>query len=121
MKENIRRQVEKLLLVIACLLTVVFCKSVKAEAKVSIAAGDYNTVLIKEDGSLWTAGRNDYGQLGNGKTGTDQKKPIKAMTSVSQVAFGSAHTGIIKKDGSLWMCGYHEYGTIGDGTEYDKT
>ena len=120
MKENIRRQVEKLLLVIACLLTVAFCKSVKAEAKVSIAAGVYNTGLIKQDGSLWTAGRNDYGQLGNGKTGTNQKKPIKAMTSVSQVAFGSEHTGIIKKDGSLWMCGNNEDGQLGDGTESDR-
>ena len=32
----------------------------------AIAAGDYHSLFLKSDGSLWAMGWNDYGQLGDG-------------------------------------------------------
>jgi hypothetical protein len=50
-----------------------FCDNKGAFSKVqnisnikSVAAGDYTILALKEDGSLWAAGQNQYGQLGLG-------------------------------------------------------
>jgi len=32
----------------------------------TIAAGDYHTIALKTNGSLWAWGYNDYGQIGDG-------------------------------------------------------
>jgi alpha-tubulin suppressor-like RCC1 family protein len=31
-----------------------------------ISAGEYHSLILKEDGSVWAAGYNYYGQLGTG-------------------------------------------------------
>ena len=33
---------------------------------VSLAAGGSHSMVLKKDGSVWTTGRNNYGQLGDG-------------------------------------------------------
>src|SRR6185369_10018321 len=42
---------------------------------VRIAAGEYHTVALATDGSLWTWGYNYYGQLGNGSSANYQTSP----------------------------------------------
>ena len=32
----------------------------------AIAAGYYYSMVLKTDGTVWAAGRNDYGELGDG-------------------------------------------------------
>ena len=34
----------------------------------AIAAGDYHSMALKTDGTVWAAGSNGYGQLGDGTT-----------------------------------------------------
>ena len=34
----------------------------------AVAAGVYHSLIVKSDGSLWSAGNNDKGQLGDGTT-----------------------------------------------------
>ena len=41
-----------------------------------ISAGYYHTAMIKNDGSLWMSGLNQYGQLGDGTT-TNRLVPTK--------------------------------------------
>lgn len=72
------------------------------------------TAVIKSDGSLWTWGRNGYGQLGNGST-EDSSVPIKIMENVTAVSCGMGYTAAIKTDGSLWMWGHNAYGQLGNG------
>ena len=44
----------------------------------TISAGEFHTAAIKTDGSLWTWGSNEYGQLGDGTTGR-KLTPVKIM------------------------------------------
>jgi len=43
----------------------------------AIAAGDYHTVALNGDGTVWTWGRNSYGQLGDGST-TNRSTAVRA-------------------------------------------
>ena len=57
-----------------------------------VAAGGFRSLFLKNDGSLWAMGHNDYGQLGNGNT-SSQYSPIEVIDSgVAQVAAGGYHS-----------------------------
>ncbi len=77
-----------------------------------------HAALIKTDGTLWTWGRNQRGQLGINDA-TDRNTPITTMvggTNWKQVSAGYRATAAIKTDGSLWTWGYAAYGAIGRGS-----
>lgn len=80
-----------------------------------VAAGNGYSMIIKQDNSLWTCGRDSYGCLGVGSQkiycNTEQ-----IMTGVKDVSAYDSHTLILKTDGSLWACGWNYRGQIGDGT-----
>lgn len=84
----------------------------------TVSLGNGHTAAIKEDGSLWTWGWNEYGQLGLGTTG-DRSNPVKIMDGVASVSLGVGHSAAIKEDGSLWTWGRNECGQLGDGTTGD--
>lgn len=59
--------------------------------------GSYHSVAIKTDGTLWSWGRNDYGQLGD-NTVTHKSSPIQNTaggTNWKQVTCGLYHTAAI--------------------------
>lgn len=86
-----------------------------------VSCGDNYTAAVKTDGTVWTWGNGDYGQLGNGDCGvpsdkeTMQSRPVKIMDGAKTVACGGSHTAAIKTDGSLWMWGYASSGELGNG------
>jgi YD repeat-containing protein len=86
----------------------------------AIAAGYKHTVVVKNDGTVWTWGWNSDGQLGDGTT-TDRKTPVQVsgLTNVKAVAAGYYHTVALKNDGTVWSWGYNYYGQLGDGTSGD--
>jgi alpha-tubulin suppressor-like RCC1 family protein len=83
---------------------------------VSISAGNYHTIALKSDGSLWAWGANANGQLGDGGT-TNHSSPEQIGTDKNWVAIaaGGAHTIALKSDGSLWAWGANANGQLGDG------
>ena len=91
----------------------------------AVSAGYWYTAAIKTDGSLWTWGYNEYGQLGDGTTDREnpygKSTPIKIMDDVAAVSAGSGHTAAIKTDGSLWTWGRNDDGQLGDGTTEGKS
>jgi len=84
---------------------------------IEISAGAYHTVALKEDGTVWTWGNNESGQLGDG-TEIDKGEPVqvKGIEGVKAIAAGGYHTVALKEDGTVWTWGENLYGQLGDDT-----
>jgi len=87
-----------------------------------VASGYAYTTCIKTDGTLWTWGSNDYGELGD-NTIVSKSSPIQTVaggTNWKQVAanknFNGSTIASIKTDGTLWLWGDNTYGQLGDNT-----
>ena len=79
-----------------------------------VACGEFRSVAIKTDGTLWTWGINSSGQLGINDT-TQRNTPATTFaggTNWKQVACGYKHTAAIKTDGTLWTWGQN-FGQLG--------
>jgi len=77
---------------------------------VAASCGTEHAAAIKNDGSVWTWGANDHGQLGNGKL-DGPRVPIKVMDGATAVSCCGGQTAAIKTDNSLWMWGVLELHT----------
>ena len=83
-----------------------------------VAGGYYHTTAIKTDGTLWTWGHNNQGQLGD-NTIIHRSSPVQTVaggTNWKLVACSYMHTAAIKTDGTLWTWGYNPQGQLGDNT-----
>ncbi len=82
---------------------------------VQVHAGDNFSVALKSDGSLWTWGSNNLGQLGDPNLGEDGRTtPGKVGSSLwSTITVGDTWAYGIKRDGSMWRWGaqrkYYNY------------
>ncbi|WP_075983178.1 RCC1 domain-containing protein [Bacillus massilinigeriensis] len=81
-------------------------KPIKGITGTAISAGAYHTLVLKRDGTVWSFGQNQTGQLGNNKT-SDSYKPVKVtgLTGVKDIAAGDSFSLALKKDGTVWMFG----------------
>jgi alpha-tubulin suppressor-like RCC1 family protein len=89
----------------------------------SISAGMYYTISAKTDGTLWSWGQNNQGQLGlNNITAYSSPKQVGALTNWLSVAGGQYNVASIKMDGTLWMWGLNGNGQLGLGnvTKYSS-
>ena len=75
-----------------------------------------HAVAVKEDGSVWTWGRNTYGQLGDGTT-TPRYTPtqVPGVADVVSADAGSRHTLVLKADGTVLGWGARDGGGGGAG------
>jgi alpha-tubulin suppressor-like RCC1 family protein len=95
---------------------------------VDISAGNRHTVYLKSDGTVWGAGKNSQGQLGDGtegaatEDGVNQVNPVRAgITNVVAIAAGGSHTVYLKSDGTVWAAGDNWAGQLGDGTKTNRS
>ena len=77
--------------------------------------GGRHTVGLKPDGTLWTWGSNEYGQLGN-NTRINSYIPIQVgvMRNWVMASAGQLHTMALRSDGTLWAWGNNGFGRLGD-------
>ena len=89
----------------------------------SVYGGGYHTFILKNDGTLWGCGRNDYGQLGLRDTTDRSVFTIIGINSgnIKEIYLGGGHTIILKNDGTLWGCGYNNHGQLGLGDTTNRT
>ena len=68
----------------------------------------------KTDGTLWTWGRNLYGQLGHGNN-TDYSSPKQVGSGTDWATISGAYqsTFAVKTDGTLYSWGYNNCGMLG--------
>ncbi len=94
----------------------------KARVIPYVSSGEYHTMVIKTNDSLWAFGRVIEGPrpdnlIVGGFTPvavlTAPEGP--AMTSVKQVSSGAKHTMILKTNGDLWAIGSNSNGQLGNG------
>jgi alpha-tubulin suppressor-like RCC1 family protein len=83
-----------------------------------VSAGASHTTAIKTNGTLWSWGLNNYGQLGvSANVGTNAVNPspvqVGALTNWSETSIGYDHTTAIKTDGTLWAWGNNNLGQLG--------
>jgi alpha-tubulin suppressor-like RCC1 family protein len=75
---------------------------------IAIAAGEDHSAVIRSDGTLWTFGSNQFGQLGtttNYGSLEPNRQPILVMDGARAVAAGVRHTVVLKTDGAVWTFG----------------
>lgn len=80
----------------------------------SVAAGMHHSLAVTEDGSLWTWGNNENGQLGDGSW-ESRYTPAKILDDVKSAYGASDNSYAIDEDGSLWAWGGNYYGQLGTG------
>lgn len=80
-----------------------------------VACGVTHTAAIKTDGTLWTWGVNNVGQLADNTT-VNKNSPVQTVsggTDWKQVSCGDSSIAAIKTDGTLWTWGWDKYGQLG--------
>jgi len=88
-----------------------------------ISAHTYSMASIKTDGTAWTWGLNNNGQLGT-LTTVNRSSPgtiIGGGTTWCQISVGRCHTGAVKTDGTLWTWGYNGLGELGDSSVVSRS
>jgi len=88
---------------------------------VDVSAGWFHSLAVKADGTVWSWGKNHYGQLGDGTTkGHYRPVQVVGLSDVISVAAGNGYSLALKSDGTVWAWGWNRNGQLGDGTYYEK-
>ncbi len=101
---------------------------------IAIAGGWEHTVVLKEGGTVWAAGRNLEGQLGDGTTiGSTLSSPIKLfvqvidsadptgyLTGIVAIDADDRHTVAVKQNGTVYGWGWNYGGKLCDSITDNK-
>lgn len=80
---------------------------------VKVVVGDYQILIIGDDGSLWVMGEDWFDQDDLNRAGW-APEPVKVLESgVLDVAAGRDHLLILREDKSVWSIGDNEEGQLG--------
>ena len=97
----------------------------------SLAAGAVHSLALRPDGSLWSWGGHQHGQLGIGSSAaldvceermvtpipcSPVPVPVVGLEDVVAVSAGANHVLALRSDGTVWAWGRNDDGRLGDGT-----
>lgn len=83
----------------------------------TLAAGLNHSLALKNDGTVWSWGLNNRGQLGLGNTNNSLvPMNLSGLSNVMMVSAGDYHSSAVTTDHSLWTWGYNASGQIGKGS-----
>ena len=73
----------------------------------AIAAGQYHSLALKNDGTVWAWGWNNYGQLGNGGNFISPVPvQVAGLTNIIAISAGGNNSIALKSDSTVWEWGY---------------
>lgn len=106
--------------------TGIFCcvdASMQAPPVYLKASACYNSVIaLKSDGTIWTWGINDAGQIGDVTEGMMDFRTspvmVRGITDAIDAVSGGGYNVVLKKDGSVWAWGI--WGRAVEKNEYSK-
>ena len=70
-----------------------------------VATDGFHTLALRSDGTVWSWGTNDHGEVGDGTTATRFSPVPLSLAAVTQIAVGSATSAAIRSDGTLLTWG----------------
>lgn len=112
------KRVLSVLVALILLLTVVAgCTRPIATDFVMVVAGDYNTVALKSNGTVWAWGECLYWILGDANI-ISSKTPVQVqgIDNIVSIALGQEHILALKSNGTVLAWGSNDFGQLGDGT-----
>ena len=85
---------------------------------IQIACGGFHTAVITQDGSMYTFGGGEHGQLGHGDK-VNKVQPTLVQTlrdvSISQITCGWSHSVALTSTGEVYTWGNGDHGKLGHG------
>ncbi len=91
------------------------------DSVVALAAGDDHLLMLRSDGTVWTCGRNLYGQLGDNST-DDRPTPVQVfdisgsvLDDIIAIAGGGNFSLALRADSTVWGWGNNGLGQLGTG------
>jgi alpha-tubulin suppressor-like RCC1 family protein len=87
---------------------------------IDIKTADFHSIALKSDGTLYSFGENDFGQLGDGtKVTSSRPVQVKGLTNVIDFDTSNSHGAAATADGSVWVWGLNDYGQLDGSTRSD--
>jgi alpha-tubulin suppressor-like RCC1 family protein len=89
---------------------------------VELHGGREHVVALRTDGTVWTWGSSQFGQLGSGGT-ANRSTPgvVTGLAGVARVGAGHYHSMALLGDGTVRAWGMNGQGQLGDGTTTNRT
>jgi alpha-tubulin suppressor-like RCC1 family protein len=86
------------------------------DAIVAIDAGYSHSIALKADGTVWTWGSDNNGELGDDVTRANKSTPVQVsgLSGVYSIAAGSFHNLALTCNGTMWAWGWDAYGQLGN-------
>jgi len=90
-----------------------------------VAVGTHHTLVLMSDGSVYSVGGGEYGQLGNGEFSKFSLEPQKIEGNlenhhVTFIASGSMHCAAVTNNGEMFVWGRGEDGQLGLGNRENQ-
>lgn len=82
---------------------------------ISANAGAFHVLALKPDGTVWSWGLGESGQVGNNST-LNALSPVQVGNGFTTISAGRSSSFAIKADGTLWAWGSNSSNQLGTGT-----
>jgi hypothetical protein len=83
---------------------------------IAVSAGRKHTIALKNDGTVWTAGDNEFGQLGNGTlNGSASFIQVPGLTNIESIEAGEYSSFAVSATNELFVWGNNSEGQLGMG------
>jgi len=81
--------------------------------------GNGHALILEPDGSVWTVGRNNFGQLGIGSF-ENSSIPIRVpgLPGIKTMSRGYDHSLAVDSSGALWAWGRNDYGQCSQSADH---
>jgi hypothetical protein len=82
---------------------------------IAIAAGQFHSIALKNDGTVFTCGSYTDGQLGRTSevTAFTSFGQVTNLSNITSIGSGLFHSLALKNDGTIFTCGSNGYGQLG--------